>query len=208
VDVGDFVFEAVDIADCVFSGEPTLSGQPWPRGTPAGEKSERVADMYVHISKWVDISNPPPTMRIDTKPGPDGSVYCQIVDDTKVRQQLSRVYCVKSFRRTRRKLSGKKVTAGVVIVGAVAASAPFVLPFHLAAIAVIGATGGSSSTVGLAALALLNPTKPPGRDLDSERIEPPDPCFEDILRDRPPVIGPWRQCHATDDTHRECEQDG
>jgi hypothetical protein len=207
VDIGDSVFEAVDIADCVFSGQPTLSGQPWPRDTPAGVKSERIADMYVHISKWVDISNPLPSVRTVTKPGPDGSVYCQIVDDTKVRQQLFRVYCVKSFRRTRRKLSGKKVVASVVIVGAVAGSAPFALPFHLAAIAAIGAAGTSSSTVGLAVLTVLNPTKQ-GQDLRSERVEAPYSCYEGTPRDRPPVMGPWRQCHATDETHRECGQDG
>jgi len=162
--------------------------------------------MYVQTNEWVDIGKPIPSVRIETNPGPDGSVYCRIVDDTKIRQQLFRVYCVKTFLRTRRKLSLKKVAAGVVIVGAVAASAPFVLPVHLAVITAIGAAGTSTSGLGTAVLTVLNPTKP-GRDLGSEQIEP-YPCFENTQRDRPPVIGPWRQCHAADETHQECGQHG
>jgi hypothetical protein len=202
--------EAVDIGECVFSGQPTVSGKPWPQDTPAGVKSERVADMYVQTNKWVDIDNSIQSVCIETKPGPDGSVCCRIVDNTKVKQQLFRVYCVKSFLRTRRKLSGKKVVASVGILGAVAITAPVILPVHLitaAALTAISAAGGGTSAASSVVLTVLNPTKP-GRDLGSERIEPPYPCFENTQRDRPPVIGPWRQCRDTDETHQECGQDG
>jgi hypothetical protein len=199
----------VDVGDCVFSGKPTVPGAPWPPETPNGVESERVADMYEQANDWVDIDHPTPSVRVETNPGPDGSVCCRTVDDTKVKQRLIRTYCVKTFLRAHRKLSWKKVTAGVVVVGAVAATAPIMFPVHLiaaAAVTAISAGGTSTSVAGGAVLAVLNPTKV--RRVPGSEQKVVYPCLEKTVRDRPPVVGPWRPCRATDDTHRECAQHG
>lgn len=198
------------VGGCNFSGKPYPAD--WPPDTPRGVESPRVADMYFQAAEWVNLTHPGPCVRIEIRekdPEPDGSLQCRTVDDTKVTQQLVHIYCVKTFLRLRRKLSWKKVTMGGVVVGAVAATAPVFFPVHLVAAAVAtGMTvgGGSASALGGAILGTIRPGKP-RRDPSSEEVHPYK-CLEVQVRDRPPILGPWRPCHATDDTHQECVQHG
>jgi hypothetical protein len=198
----------VDVGECVFSAKPDARNVSWPPEPPLGDNSERVADMYVQATEWVDLSNPAPTARIETNPGPDGLVQCRIVDDTKVKQRVLRLYCVKTFVRLHRKVSWKNVVAGVVIVGGIAGTAPFLLPVHLiagAAVAAIAAGGGGASVAGGAVLTVLNPAKV-RRDPRTEQLATYE-RLGDQVRDRPPSVGPWRTCRSADGTHhRECEQ--
>jgi hypothetical protein len=197
------------VRGCNFSGKPYPAD--WPPEMPGGVESPRVADMYFQDAKWVDLTHPAPSVHIEIEknPGPDGSLHCRTVDDTKVTQQLIHIYCVKTFLRVRRKLSWKRVTMGAVVVGAVAMTAPVFFPVHLVAAAVaagITAGGGSTSVLGGAILTIIRPGEA-RRDPSSEEVRPYE-RLEARVRDRPPILGPWRPCHATDKTHQECVQHG
>lgn len=199
----------MDVGDCVFSAKPDARNLSWPPEPPQGDNSERVADMYVQATEWVDLSNPVPTARIESNPGADGSMQCRIVDDAKVKQQVLYLCCVKTFVRLHRKVSWKNVVAGVVIVGGVAATAPFLLPVHLiagAAVAGIAAGGGGASVAGGAVLTVLNPARV-RRDPRTEQPETYQLLGKQV-RDRPPSVGPWRTCRAVDGVHQECERHG
>lgn len=197
------------VDDCDFSAKPVFENAGWPPETPPGVEVTRVADMYLQETRWVDVGSPTQSVRFETDSGPNDSARCRRVEETMVRQQILRIYCVKTFARSRKKLSRKMVGVGVLAVGVAATIAcPILIPVHIA-VAVTGAlaAGGAAATATGGGILTLPPNKA-RRDPRTEERGTYE-CLDPELRtDVRSTAGPWRSCRGTDSTHLECVQHG